>query len=117
MVAYNFKAEFADSVATGDKCQTIRPDGKRRHARKGDAVQLYTGQRTADCRKLGDGVCTMSTYCAIREDTVTLGNHPSIPVDEFARADGFKDYEDMKAWFREMYGLPFIGRLVKWQLR
>lgn len=33
MVAYSFKERFAALVAQGRKCQTIRPRGRRRHAR------------------------------------------------------------------------------------
>jgi len=35
--------------------------------------------------------------------------------DAFARADGFKDEEDMQEWFQSTHGLPFKGDLVKWE--
>lgn len=116
MVAYNFADRFAGAVESGEKTRTIRKAraGKSRHARPGEIVQLYTGMRTADCRKLGEGLCTLSTYCAIREDGITLGNHPPVRELDFAQADGFRDFEDMKAWFRDHYGLPFIGQLICW---
>jgi hypothetical protein len=47
MVAYSFAPQFIDTIRSGTKCQTIRPIGKRRHARTGEPVQLYTGMRTA----------------------------------------------------------------------
>ena len=115
MVAYNFQAQFAPAVESGQKRQTIRAEGKRRHAQAGDPVQLYTGQRSTACRLLARGVCTVSTYVAIREDGITLGNHDRVDIDEFARADGFRDFEHMKSWFRETHGLPFVGRLIKWE--
>ncbi|MEM6839576.1 MAG: ASCH domain-containing protein [Cyanobacteria bacterium P01_C01_bin.120] len=61
MVAYNFKPQFAPLVESGVKRQTIRARGKRRHARPGEALQLYTGQRTKACRKLiaPDPKCTL----------------------------------------------------------
>lgn len=116
MVAYNFQARFADAVQSGVKRQTIRAPRTTRHAKAGEPIQLYTGLRTKQTRKLvtPDPVCELSTYCAIREDGITLGNHPVVNIDDFARADGFKDFEDMKAWFREAHGLPFIGQLIKW---
>lgn len=117
MVAYNFQAQFASDVESGKKRQTIRAGGKRRHARVGDDIQLYTGQRTTACRKLGDGVCTRSTYCAIREDGVTTGTMPPTDIDEFARADGFRNFDHMKQWSRETHGLPFVGRLIQWERR
>ena len=57
MVAYNFKEQFANLVASGEKCQTIRAIGKRRHVKSGETIQLYSGLRTKQCRKLGDAVC------------------------------------------------------------
>jgi hypothetical protein len=66
MVAYNFKAQFAPLVEAGIKRQTIRARGKRRHAAKGDRLQLYTGQRSPTCRKLlPDPECTESEAIAI----------------------------------------------------
>lgn len=116
MVAYNFQRRFAEAVASGAKTQTIRAERSTPHARVGAPVQLYTGMRTASCRKLvdPDPICVVSTYCAIREDGITLGDHPRTDLDDFARADGFRDWTDMKAWFETTHGLPFIGRLIAW---
>ena len=117
MIAYNFQARFADAVASGRKTQTIRAPRKSGHAIVGQAIQLYTGLRTKGTRKLcdPDPLCIVSTYCAIREDSITLGNHPTVDLDEFARRDGFTDFADMKAWFNETHGLPFIGQLIAWR--
>lgn len=111
MVAFNFSPEFADAVEAGRKRQTIR---KTRRARKGDIVQLYTGQRTKACRKLGEGVCTLVDYVGIRSDGITLGDiikHPR-DIDEFARADGFADFKTMVAWFEKKYGSPYFQGFV-----
>lgn len=48
MVAYNFQARFAAAIEAGEKAITIRSIGRRRHARNGERLQLYTGQRTGD---------------------------------------------------------------------
>ena len=114
MVAYNFQPRFAEAVASGEKRQTIRREGKRIHADRGDTVHLFTGMRTKNCRKLGEAVCTRSTYCAIRADGITTGDFPAMDLDKFAKADGFDDFNDMKKWFRDTHGLPFIGRLIQW---
>lgn len=53
MVAYSFKAQFAEPIVTLKKRQTVRGDRKR-HARPGELLQLYTGMRTKYCRKLLD---------------------------------------------------------------
>lgn len=116
MVAFNFKPQFADKVASGEKCQTIR---QTKRAKKGDRLQLYTGQRTRACRKLvnPDPVCTVVDYVGIRPDYLTLGNtklHPG-DADDFARRDGFASYDELVVWFHEMYGSPyFYGYVHVW---
>lgn len=117
MVAFNFAAEFAGPVERREKRQTIR---QTRRAEVGDRIQLYTGQRTPHCRKLTavDPVCTFVGYVAIRPDYLTVSDvnqHPR-DRDEFARLDGFKDYEDMRAWFAKRYGQThFTGYLHRWE--
>ena len=117
MVAFNFSPEFADAVASGTKQQTIR---KTKRAVRGDRVQLYTGQRTKACRKLGDGICESVDYVGIRPDGLTFGDvrkHPS-KLDDFARADGFADFKAMLAWFTKKYGSPYFqGFVHKWTLK
>lgn len=113
MVAFNFKQRFADLVASGVKTQTIR---QTKRARKGDQIQLYTGQRTKACRKLvtPDPICTLVDYVGIRPDYLTLGNkalHEG-DADAFARRDGFADYNDMVKWFQETYGSPYFQGYV-----
>jgi hypothetical protein len=117
MVAFNFAAEFAGPVERREKMQTIR---QTRRASVGDRIQLYTGQRTADCRKLSDEdpVCVCVDYVAIRPDYLTVGDTSKHPRDrdDFARADGFKDYDDMHRWFSHRYGTEhFVGYLHRWE--
>lgn len=118
MVAYNFQSRFAPLVESGEKRQTIRAEGKRRHARPGDALQLYTGMRTKGCRKLMDTKCTFATevyICrGIGSPAVTLAEFGAPDPDAFARADGFDDFHAMLDWFAKMHGLPFAGVLIKW---
>lgn len=117
MVAYNFQKQFADKVASGEKRQTIRANGKRTHAKEGDIIQLYTGLRTKACRKLGEAVCKGTTEIFIDEHNVTspCGTRPFILGDDFAKRDGFKDKQDMIDWFRKTHGLPFKGTLIVWE--
>lgn len=117
MVAFNFKPQFCGPVERREKTQTIR---QTRRAKVGDRIQLYTGMRTAKCRKLTaeDPVCVCVDYVAIRPDGLTVGDvrkHPR-DRDDFARADGFKDYADMHKWFSEQYGTEyFVGYLHRWE--
>jgi hypothetical protein len=55
MVAYSFDKRFVPQIENGFKRQTIRAH-RRRHARPGEALQLYTGMRTKHCRKIRDDV-------------------------------------------------------------
>lgn len=116
MVAFSFTPEMAHKVESGEKNQTIR---RKQRGKVGDRCQLYTGQRTPECRKLrhDDPPLVAVTYCAIRPEYLTLGDaslHPG-DLDEFARMDGFKDYAAMVAWFDAKYGSRmFIGYLHRW---
>ena len=116
MVAINFSAQFAGPVERGEKLQTIR---QKARCRPGDALQLYTGQRTKACRKLvtPDPICTVVTYVHLSADDVVLGSTKHAPrgFDEFAKADGFESYDAMWKWFAKRYDVDhFIGRLIKW---
>jgi uncharacterized protein YqfB (UPF0267 family) len=58
MVAYSFNKQFVDAIRSGRKHPTIRANRKR-HARPGEMLQLYTGMRTRTCTKIvPDVVCT-----------------------------------------------------------
>lgn len=126
MPALNFKAQFADDVAHGIKCQTVRAPRKdgRPHCKVGDTIKLYTGMRTKACRLLGQArVTSIST---IWMDGVSMkldGQHvPSCIHDrdgpmtdnEFAQADGFAGFTEMADWFRDVHGLPFEGVVIRW---
>lgn len=108
MVAYNFKEQFAPLVSSGIKRQTIRANGDRRHAAPGESVQLYTGQRTKECRKLvePDPVCVRSRPIGISANhDVFLGVGSDIEqLDETAIAilaatDGFKSTDEFFQFF------------------
>jgi hypothetical protein len=114
----NFKGRFADLVASRAKRQTIRADKHGRY-RVGTRLQLYTGLRTAQARKLteADPVVTENVYVAVRPEGLTLGGpgYPKIDQDEFARLDGFESYAEMVAWFQGVYRQhAFIGRCIRW---
>jgi hypothetical protein len=119
MVAFNFQPDFAPLIVAGTKRQTIRQTAR---AKPGDRLQLYTGQRTKACRKLidPDPICTLVDYCAIRPDYLTLGwtakHENNGDADDFARRDGFADYEDLLGWFTKTYGTPyFVGYVHVWK--
>lgn len=137
MVAYSFKRRFVDPIRVGlssvslsfdcaPKRQTIRAIGKRRHARPGETLQLYTGMRTRQCAKIGEAHCTAVSDIRIWIETgqVRIAGKSDIinpaSLNLFARADGFVDWSDMQAFWRSEHGDltrlgPFVGVLIRWE--
>ena len=121
MVAYSFKKQFGPPILAGTKAQTIRADRKR-HARPGELVQLFTGMRTRQCRLLGEALC-LSVWpirMALRDDIVFANDgwiRTLDDLDAFARRDGFQDWSQMVAfWADEHPGVDvFEGVLIRWQ--
>lgn len=112
MVAYNFQPEFISPILLGTKVSTIRPDGKRRHARAGEEVQLYVGMRTPDCALLLRARCLRSLPIEIHADHVRAdGQCKANPVyyEILARNEGFSSFGNLQAWFDRRYGLPAVG--------
>ncbi len=134
MVAYSFRPRFVGPILVGlgrdietwpgirPKLQTIRAIGKRRHARSGEMIQLYTGMRTKECRKIGDAECKSVHKIEMKIGTHTLyievdGAHiKGGRLHEFAMFDGFDSGEDMlEFWHQEHSGVThFEGVLIKW---
>lgn len=124
MVAINFQARFADDVEYGAKCQTIRAKAR---CKPGDSLQLYTGMRTKECRKLRDATCQSvtpiricSTEMFIDGRRLYAGNALRGDVEDhdndFAKKDGFSGFMEMADWFAQTHGpLPFDGFLIKWR--
>lgn len=132
MVAYSFKARFVKPIKAGlglkvyaepgdppcaPKRQTIRAIGKRRHARAGETLQLYTAMRTKRCQKIGEAEC----FYVIPISIVVLKTKLKFPdfvidADAFARADGFDCAADMHAfWLKEHGPGKFEGVLIRWE--
>ncbi len=85
----------------------------------GQTLHLYTGQRTAACRKLGEVLCLFATPFTISENGVPrLGGYPlnMDEIERLARLDtaGQLSGPEFIAFFREHYGLPFDGGLYGW---
>ena len=121
MPALNFQARFADLVASGKKRQTIRP--RRRHPIKaGDLLHLFTGMRTKRCKRLPSAQCRWATPIRIEEwgfmvntliGTEEQWKEPML-LNWFAVRDGFRDWAEMRQWFKKIHGLPFEGVLIAW---
>ena len=118
MPALNFKKQFAGLVESGEKRQTIRAlrkDG--RNPRPGQTLYLYTGMRTAFCRKLGEAQCLSVRQIAITESKcIEFDTRPATSEEEekIIRDDGFKCWHDFYDFFEKTHGLPFYGLLISW---
>lgn len=120
MVAYSFKQQFVAPILSGAKRQTIRVDRKR-HARIGEPIQLYTGMRTRQCKAIGTALC--ENVCPI---TLDFSSHKidlngivyisKLIANDFARSDGFSDWTEMKDFWRINHpDVPvFSGILIRW---
>lgn len=121
MVAYSFKKRFAAPILARTKRHTIRAERKR-HAREGEELQLYTSMRTKSCRLIGRATCVAVLEVRLdfdcRRVEFASGHAITTPedTDNFARADGFADWPEMEAfWAAEHPGvLQFTGVMIQW---
>lgn len=122
MVAYSFKRQFVVPILSGTKRQTIRADRKR-HAREGEELQLYTGMRTKQCRLVGRGVCNGVTPIRLdlrngRVESLASGLSLTMldELDAFAQRDGFLTWRDLLAFWKQEHGTieAFSGVLITW---
>ncbi len=117
MPAFNFKPQFAPLVESGKKTQTIR---RTKRGNVGDTAYLKIGQRTKDCRALGEGILTEVKSIEIHDKKIVADGVPIEGIgalNDFAISDGFDNFFDMKNWFSNQYGLPFSGWLHVWELK
>lgn len=129
MVAFNFMARFAPSIEDGTKRQTIRAAGKRRPPFPGEQLQLYTGMRTGNCRKLRDAVCqttvsiTISPKARVVRHVVPTSAESGYwdelspeDVEQLAIDDGFSSADEFFAWFEKAHGDHMSGFLIRWEV-
>jgi len=139
MVAYSYQPMFVPPIERGlktppgprPKRQTIRARGKRRHARPGEELQLYTGMRTKHCRLIGRARCTSVRGIKIafrktwRRDWVRIygGGHKHEIIDRpdilngFAQRDGFDDWCALRRFWAQKHKnvRDFEGLLIEWE--
>lgn len=134
MVAYSFHEQFADVVTSGTKRQTVR-GYRRRNPRIGEKLQLFTNLRKHTCRKLieKDPICTrvdeieieISPEKAAKIASIVINGIPlnQKEIDDFARADGFKNgplgwtaVHAMGSFFKRHHGFgTFHGVVIHWR--
>ena len=112
-----FQPRFAEMVKAGTKTQTIRCKAR---CKVGDklSLRMWTGKPYRSKQEtLKEVVCT-GVYIVSVElfgYQVNGGEYDSVSPDEFAQADGFKDFGEMALWFGITHGLPFSGELITWR--
>lgn len=122
-----FKPEFAPLVESGAKTRTVRPTPKRM-PRLGDLISLrcWTGKPyRSKQRVLREAVITAFGRIHITQFGIShvgpiLRDSLNTPAtyqyyNEFARADGFKDFDEMRDWFEREHSLPFSGIMIFWK--
>jgi len=119
----NFRRRFVDAILAGTKTQTIRKAGKRKF-RVGQALQLYTGQRTGKCQKIMDAKVVELQYIEIDLDKydgfvipeIIVNGRPltTEEIEELASIDGFETWDAFIEFFADKYPSPFYGRIIKW---
>lgn len=118
MPALSFKRQFAEAILTGRKTHTLR-NPRARPIKIGDRLQLYSGMRTKQCRKIGEAVCDRVWLA----DLDLRFESASIHIDgklmgllSFAISDGFENFREMQAfWLKEHKTLEWSGVLIGWR--
>ena len=120
MVAYSFKRQFIEPIQTGRKRQTMRNE-RARHARAGEAIQLYTAMRTKQCRLIGRATCenVMPVRLDFVRSRVELPHgvfDRQVELDTFARSDGFDDWRALAAFWKNENGATtqWSGVVITW---
>ena len=115
MPSLNFKQRFVALIENGRKRQTIRKTRKRPF-RAGDTLYLFTGMRTAQCRRLGAHPCLSVHDIAIGRNHIEVDGRMLTPAEitELAQSDGFTSPGELLAFFRREHDLPLVGQLIRW---
>lgn len=127
-----FQPQFAPLVESGQKRQTVRPVPKRL-PRAGQEISLrqWTGKPyRSPQRELRRSMLDDIQPITIHDDGITFTNEGAIYgtckvtfrkmdssdrlLNDFAKADGFSGWQEMRDWFARTHGLPFTGVLLKW---
>ena len=122
-----FKPQFVEPIKAGTKIHTIREDKKGRW-KPGMKIQFWCGNPRnvkAKPHQFQSGICTDVKEIIIdfkhndilivnklnEKNTILTGISK---LDEFARNDGFENWENMKKWFLNEYpGITFFeGKLI-----
>lgn len=110
-----FKPQFAPLVESGVKCQTVRPIPKRM-PKPGDRISLrmWVGNPYRSKQRVLRAATISEVWMVDITETGIAVNSIAEPCDAFAVADGFRDFFELRDWFKATHGLPFEGVVIKW---
>jgi len=120
MALLGYKKRFIDPLLSGQKTGTIRAFRKIPIV-PGERLYHYTGLRTKYCEKIGESTCltvgTITIYINSGKIDIQYPNNicsitSSEALDDFAMADGFSDWQDMKQFWLDNHGIKLNGRKV-----
>lgn len=122
MALLGFKDRFVPLIESGAKRHTIRAE--RPDIRVGMRLDLYARPRQKGMRLIFRAPCTHVEEIKIAHDRQLYGTPICIAINrqwltmsekiEFARADGFKDFDDLCAWWNKTRSIPFEGIVIHW---
>lgn len=121
MAILNYQKKFAPLVEKGIKRQTIRARRKR-PVRVGENLYHYTGLYTKSARLLRRCPCNYVADIDIDLDIdkrieVVINRETPLSYEEkeaLAKKDGFSNMDEMFNFFKDLYGLPFYGQIIRW---
>lgn len=116
MVNFNFKAEFIPKILSGEKCSTIR---QTKRCKVGDTMHLYTDLRTKKAKKIGEAICFGTAKIKIDKGIIWQLSEQEGSTNpkgqRLSTQEGFQNEVELMNFFKNQYGLPFIGYLHAWK--
>lgn len=126
-----FKPQFVKKILRGSKKHTIRED-KFDRWRPGKSIHFATGVRTKNYKQFKKGICKSVQWIKINywkgntnriqvlvDDKIMFEINGIIHegtdfMDDLAKNDGFKNYDELLDWFCQgKYGV-FFGKIIHW---
>lgn len=133
MVAYSFRPRFVRPIEVGlgiikdqfvyPKTHTVRAIGRKRHARTGEKVQLYTGLRTKAAKKIGEATCNRTAPIVLEFGdlgvwiTIDGKRLSKDQTHDFAHSDGFRTLDEFMMFWADNHDCPtkWSGIIIYWE--
>ena len=113
------KDQFIDKIKNGLKIHTIRTD-KNDRWKRGRKIEFWHGfprVKKSNSYQFGEGFCNRVELVSIFPQINRIINHTTgiisqgkESLNQFAINDGFKDWAEMKGFFKE----DFTGKIIYW---